>query len=99
MAEVFAFRDSISVEAEVDIRRIMRRIKKTLAANRKAINSLKPEWTAVEADGYYKLITKWNKGADGLADVLNDVQKALAGVRKGTGELKEAIGEALDSVE
>lgn len=95
MAEVFAFRDSISVEAEADIRRIMRRIKKTLAANRKAINSLKPEWTAVEADGYYKLITKWNKGAD----VLNDVQKALAGVRKGTGELKEAIGEALDSVE
>ena len=53
----------------------------------------------MEADGYYKLITKWNKGADGLADVLNDVQKALAGVRKGTGELKEAIGEALDSVE
>ena len=78
MAEVFAYRDSVSVEAEADIRRIMRRIKKTLAANRKAINSLKPEWTAVEADGYYK---------------------ALAGVRKGTGELKEAIGEALDSVE
>ena len=99
MAEVFAYRDSVSVEAEADIRRIMRRIKKTLAANRKAINSLKPEWTAVEADGYSKLITKWNKGADGLADVLNDVQKALAGVRKGTGELKEAIGEALDSVE
>ncbi|MFC2376166.1 MAG: WXG100 family type VII secretion target [Corynebacterium matruchotii] len=97
MAEVFAFRDSVSVEAEADIRRIMRRIKKTLAANRKAINNLKPEWVSVEADAYYDGITKWNEGADGLADVLDNVKQTLLGVKDGTGDVKKSIGEILDA--
>ncbi|MDO4631197.1 MAG: WXG100 family type VII secretion target [Corynebacterium sp.] len=97
MADVFAFRDSASVTAESDILATMNEIKSILADNRKEINNLKPEWVAVEADAYYEAINQWNEGADGLADVLKNVEQILAAVRDGTGELKKSIGKILDA--
>jgi len=90
MAEVFAFRDSTADSAGSDIFTTMNEIKQTLATNRTAINNLKPEWVSVEADAYYDGITKWNEGADGLADVPR-------GVKDGTGDVKKSIGEILDA--
>lgn len=97
MAEVFAFRDSTADSAGSDIFTTMNEIKQTLATNRTAINNLKPEWVSVEADAYYDGITKWNEGADGLADVLDNVKQTLLGVKDGTGDVKKSIGEILDT--
>jgi len=90
MAEVFAFRDSTADSVGSNILATMNEIKQTLATNRTAINNLKPEWVSVEADAYYEGISKWNEGADGLADVLD-------GVKDGTGDVKKSIGEILDA--
>ncbi|MDO4632066.1 MAG: hypothetical protein Q4A82_07275 [Corynebacterium sp.] len=97
MADVFAFRDSTSIAAESDILSTMENIKETLETNRKAINTLKPEWVAVEADAYYAAISKWNEGAEGLASVLKSVEQTLAHVRNETGDLKHAIKSILDA--
>ena len=95
--DYFAFRDSTADSVGSNILATMNEIKQTLATNRTAINNLKPEWVSVEADAYYEGISKWNEGADGLADGLDNVKQTLLGVKDGTGDVKKSIGEILDA--
>lgn len=91
MSDVFAFRNSTSVTAEGNITSVMNSLKDTLLAMRGDIAALEPHWKAVEADGYYEAARKLNDNATSAAGILAEVEKALDGVRVGTGKVREEI--------
>lgn len=95
-AAVYAFRDSTATQAQADIRSTMESIRSFLAEIGEAIERLRPEWTADEADAYYESITKWKEGAEGINNILNDVEKALNDMQDGNSSLRDAITQVLD---
>ena len=97
MAEAFyAFRDSTASQARSDILSSMHAIRGTLSEIQSATDRLRPEWTAVEADSYYDIISQWHKGATGVNDILNDVEKALGSMQDGNAKLRQSIAQVLD---
>lgn len=67
----------------------------TLTAMRGEIARLEPCWEAVEADGYYEAARKLNDSAVSAAGILAEVEKALDGVRVGTGDVRAEIWKVL----
>lgn len=95
MSDVFAFRNSTSLTAEADITSVMTSLQDTLTAMRGEIARLEPCWEAVEADGYYEAARKLNDSAVSAAGILAEVEKALDGVRVGTGDVRAEIWKVL----
>lgn len=95
-APLYAFRDSSATQAKADILSTMNNIRSTLQDIGHSIDRLRPEWTATEANRYFDVITKWKNGAEGINNILKDVEKALDGMQQGNTGLRNSISKVLD---
>lgn len=94
-ASHYSFGDSASNETQTSIQNTMEAIKSTLREIQSAIDSLKPEWVASEADAYYGIIEQWNTGANEIASVLEQVKTTLNQVHTGNANLRAGITQIL----
>ena len=92
---LFAFRRSTSEESESNIHNVMNEILATLGQILDAVGQLEPHWIATEADTYYDAAKKLNKGAEGIANNLQQVRSSLSNARTGTDELRGNISSTL----
>ena len=84
----YAFRRSTSEASEANIHNVMSELLSTLDLVLNAVEKLEPSWIAVEADTYYNAAKRLNKGAQGVVEILQQVESALKGVRMSTDNLR-----------
>ncbi|MDO5669807.1 MAG: hypothetical protein Q4G50_07370 [Corynebacterium sp.] len=96
-AGVYAFTDSLADDSNSSASDTATSIAETIEAMDLQMETLRPEWVAVEADAYYELNQQIRSGLGSMSSILRDMKRALETFQTGNTEVRTAIVEVLES--